>query len=43
MRSLLYGLVFLSLFEPSHTHFTAAGTIEVGKRFAEALLGAEKK
>lgn len=24
--------------EPSHTHFTAAGTLEVGRRFAEALL-----
>lgn len=23
--------------EPSHTHFTAAGTLEIGERFAEAL------
>jgi len=28
---------------PIHTHFTAAGTIEVGERFAKALLEAEKK
>ncbi len=28
---------------PNHTHFTAAGTIEVGERFAKALLEAEKK
>lgn len=27
---------------PSHTHFTAAGTMEVGKRFAEALRVEEK-
>lgn len=27
---------------PSHTHFTAAGTLEVGRRFAEALLTMEK-
>jgi len=27
---------------PSHTHFTAAGTIEVGRRFAEALLSLEQ-
>jgi len=27
--------------EPSHTHFTAAGTLEVGRRFAKALAGAE--
>ncbi len=27
---------------PSHTHFTAAGTLEVGRRFAEALLAAEQ-
>lgn len=27
--------------EPSHTHFTAAGTLEVGRRFARALAGAE--
>jgi hypothetical protein len=26
---------------PSHTHFTAAGTHEVGRRFAETLLSAE--
>jgi len=26
---------------PSHTHFTAPGTLEVGRRFAEALLAAE--
>jgi len=26
---------------PSQTHFTGKGTIEVGKRFAEALLKAE--
>ena len=26
---------------PSHTHFTAAGTLEVGRRFAEALLSLE--
>ena len=26
---------------PSHTHFTAAGTLEVGRRYAEALLAAE--
>ncbi len=24
--------------EPSHTHFTAAGTLEVGRRYAEAIL-----
>jgi hypothetical protein len=29
--------------EPSHTHFTASGTIEVGERFATALLEAEKE
>jgi hypothetical protein len=23
---------------PSHTHFTSAGTLEIGKRYAEALL-----
>jgi hypothetical protein len=23
---------------PSHTHFTAAGTLEIGRRYAEALL-----
>jgi hypothetical protein len=27
---------------PSHTHFTAAGTLEVGRRYAEALLAAEQ-
>jgi len=27
---------------PSHTHFTAAGTLEVGRRFAEALLSLEQ-
>jgi len=27
---------------PSHTHFTATGTLEVGRRFAEALLAAEQ-
>jgi len=27
--------------EPSHTHFTASGTLEVGRRFARALAGAE--
>jgi hypothetical protein len=26
---------------PSHTHFTAAGTLEIGRRFAEALLSFE--
>ncbi len=26
---------------PSHTHFTAAGTLEVGRRFARALAGSE--
>ena len=26
---------------PSHTHFTAAGTLEIGRRYAEALLAAE--
>jgi hypothetical protein len=26
---------------PTHTHFTAKGTLEVGRRFAEALLSAE--
>jgi len=26
---------------PSHTHFTAIGTLEIGRRFAEALLAAE--
>jgi hypothetical protein len=26
---------------PSHTHFTAAGTLEVGRRYAEALLATE--
>ena len=26
---------------PSHTHFTAQGTLEVGRRFAEALLAVE--
>jgi hypothetical protein len=26
---------------PSHTHFTAAGTLEIGRRFAEALLAVE--
>ena len=26
---------------PSHTHFTAVGTLEVGRRYAEALLAAE--
>lgn len=26
---------------PSHTHFTARGTLEVGRRFAEALLAVE--
>lgn len=26
---------------PSHTHFTAAGTLEIGRRFAEALLTVE--
>ena len=26
---------------PSHTHFTAAGTLEVGRRYAEALLSFE--
>ena len=28
---------------PSHTHFTAVGTIEVGKRYAETLLAEEMK
>jgi len=28
---------------PSHTHFTAAGTIEIGKRYAAALLAEEAK
>jgi hypothetical protein len=27
---------------PSHTHFTAAGTLEIGRRYAEALLAAEQ-
>ena len=27
---------------PSHTHFTAVGTLEVGRRYAEALLVAEQ-
>ena len=27
---------------PSHTHFTAAGTLEVGRRFAQALLASEQ-
>jgi len=27
---------------PSHTHFTAAGTLEIGRRFAKALLTAEQ-
>jgi len=27
---------------PSHTHFTANGTLEVGRRYAEALLRAEQ-
>ena len=27
--------------EPSHTHFTAAGTLEVGRRYARALLEVE--
>jgi hypothetical protein len=27
---------------PSHTHFTAAGTLEVGRRYAEALLSLEQ-
>jgi hypothetical protein len=26
---------------PSHTHFTAAGTLEIGRRYAEALLSFE--
>ena len=26
---------------PSHTHFTAQGTLEIGRRFAEALLAVE--
>lgn len=26
---------------PSHTHFTAAGTLEIGRRYAEALLSLE--
>lgn len=26
---------------PSHTHFTAVGTLEIGRRYAEALLSAE--
>ena len=26
---------------PSHTHFTAAGTLEVGRRYAEAMLSTE--
>jgi len=26
---------------PSHTHFTATGTLEIGRRYAEALLAAE--
>lgn len=29
--------------KPSQTHFTAAGTLEVGKRFAEALLELESR
>jgi hypothetical protein len=28
---------------PSHTHFTSAGTLEIGKRYAEALLAEEAK
>jgi hypothetical protein len=28
---------------PSHTHFTAAGTLEIGRRFAEALLTVESE
>jgi len=28
---------------PSHTHFTAAGTLEIGKRFAEALRVEERE
>jgi hypothetical protein len=27
---------------PSHTHFTAAGTLEIGRRYAEALLALEQ-
>lgn len=27
---------------PTHTHFTAAGTLEIGRRYAEALLAAEQ-
>jgi hypothetical protein len=27
---------------PSHTHFTAVGTLEVGRRYAEALLSIEQ-
>jgi hypothetical protein len=27
---------------PSHTHFTAAGTLEVGRRYADALLSLEQ-
>ncbi len=27
---------------PSHTHFTAVGTLEIGRRYAEALLAAEQ-
>ncbi len=27
---------------PSHTHFTAKGTLEIGRRYAEALLAVEK-
>lgn len=28
---------------PSHTHFTSAGTLEIGKRYAEALLSEESR
>lgn len=28
---------------PSHTHFTSAGTLEIGKRYAEALLAEESR
>lgn len=31
----------LKLRPPSHTHFTAKGTLEIGRRFAETLLAAE--
>jgi len=27
---------------PSHTHFTAKGTLEIGRRYAEALSAVEK-